>query len=80
MSKLEDFAQEYCDSLYESTDHIALIGDTDKWIAASGVGLKSFYLNKALPDDIQNLIQNRRIGSTDGRVVVPIVAEGDPVG
>jgi AbrB family transcriptional regulator (stage V sporulation protein T) len=79
IDQLSDFAQEYCDSLYEFTGHIILIGDRDNWIAVSGVS-KSIYIDQSLPEDIQNLIEKHRISSTDNRVVAPIIAEGDPVG
>jgi AbrB family transcriptional regulator (stage V sporulation protein T) len=79
IGELGDFAKEYADSLYESTGHIALIGDRDEWVAEKG-SREDSYLNKKLPEDIQYLMEQRKVELSSYRVVVPIIVEGDVVG
>jgi len=43
IADLGEFAQEYADSLYESTRHVALIADQDEIVAVAGASRKSFY-------------------------------------
>jgi AbrB family transcriptional regulator (stage V sporulation protein T) len=77
IGQLGDFAQEYCDSLYESTGHIALIGDRDTIISVSG-GSKKIYFGKITED--YGDIDDRKVILEDIKVFVPIIAEGDIVG
>jgi len=93
IADLEDFAQEYADSLYESTGHIALITDRDTYIAVAGTGRKAF-LGKSLPDEITERMEQRAPfnSKTAGarlpipgfeeanQLLVPIVHDGDVVG
>lgn len=79
INELGEFAQIYCDSLYESTDHIALIGDRDNWVAVSGAS-KVLYLYKPIGKEIENVIEERKVKLTEDKVIVPIICEGDPIG
>jgi AbrB family transcriptional regulator (stage V sporulation protein T) len=77
LSQLEEFTQEYCDSLYETTGHISLIGDRDVIISVSG-GSKKLHLGQLTEN--YGKIDDRKIILEDTKVFVPIVAEGDLIG
>lgn len=93
IADLEDFAQEYADSLYESTGHVTLITDRDAYIAIAGTGRKAF-LNKSVPEEISERMEQRTPFNTqDGgprlpipgfedahQLLVPIIHDGDVVG
>lgn len=93
IADLEDFAQEYADSLYETTGHVTLITDRDAYIAVSGAGRKT-YLGKSLPEEITDAMERRSILNTNAagehlpvpgfedahQLLVPIVHDGDVVG
>lgn len=93
IADLEDFAQEYADSLFESTGHISLITDRDAYIAIAGAGKKA-YLGKSLPDEISTVMEERRPFNTQEsgqrlpitgfedahQLLVPIIHEGEVVG
>lgn len=93
IADLEDFAQEYADSLYESTGHVTLITDRDVYIAVAGAGRKAF-LGKSLPDEIGERLETRATFNSSedkstlpiagyeqaNQLLVPIVHDGDVVG
>lgn len=95
ISELGDFAQEYAESLYESTNHVTLISDRDQIIAVAG-GSKKDYLEKQIGETVESAMENRRVivESEEGQrdickdrremyssyVIAPIVAGGDPIG
>ncbi|WP_257351300.1 stage V sporulation protein T [Pseudalkalibacillus decolorationis] len=94
ISELGDFAQEYAESLYEHSKHIALISDRDVFIAVTGGGKKD-YLNKNIGKVIETSMNDRKsvistpaisVEMVDGNsesvshVIAPIVANGDPIG
>ena len=65
IGELTEFAQEYCDSLHESTNHTAMISDRDFIIAISG-GSKREYLEKRISPELEKLTENRSTYSTNG--------------
>ncbi len=93
IADLEDFAQEYADSLYESTGHVTLITDRDAYIAIAGTGRKAF-LGKSLPEEIGEHMEQRTPFNTQAggphlpipgfedahQLLVPIIHDGDVVG
>lgn len=95
IGELGDFAKEYADSLYESTNHITLISDRDTVIAVSGASKKEF-MDKAIGEIVENAMEERRtsLQTTAGEyeiirdneenyasyVIAPIIASGDPIG
>lgn len=93
IADLEDFAQEYADSLFESTGHIALIIDRDTFIAAAGASKKAF-LGKSVSDEISDLLEERKPWDSSqanhklpvpgfedaNQMLVPIIHEGDVAG
>lgn len=95
INELGDFAQEYAESLYESTNHMTMISDRDQIIAIAG-GSRKDYLEKQIGDIVEHAMESRKVisetepGSYDickdrrerynSLVVAPIVAGGDPIG
>ncbi|UJF33117.1 stage V sporulation protein T [Paenibacillus hexagrammi] len=95
IGELGDFAKEYAESLFESTNHVAMISDRDSIIAMAG-GSKKDYLEKAIGSVVEACMENRKavLESAGGQyeiikdasetytsyVAAPIVAGGDPIG
>jgi len=90
IGELGDFAKEYTDSLFEETNYIAIIGDTDSIIAVSGASKKDF-LNKPIWNLAkQSIDENKTIMcyqdeqqeefKYQSQVVTPILCEGDIIG
>jgi AbrB family transcriptional regulator (stage V sporulation protein T) len=95
IGELGDFAKEYAESLYESTNHITIISDRDSVIAVSG-GSKKDYLEKQVGAIVESSMENRKtsLETNAGQyelckdlnetyssfVIAPIVAGGDPIG
>ncbi|MFS0725061.1 stage V sporulation protein T [Paenibacillus sp. 1P07SE] len=95
IGELGDFAKEYADSLYESTNHITMITDRDTIIALAGASKKE-YLDKQVGQLLEDCMDNRKtITEPDGGnyelikdvseqyssvVVAPIISSGDPIG
>ncbi|TBL69023.1 stage V sporulation protein T [Paenibacillus thalictri] len=95
IGELGDFAKEYAESLFESTNHITMISDRDTIIAVSG-GSKKDYLDKQVGALVETCMENRKASmeSSAGQydickdlnetytsyVIAPIVAGGDPIG
>ncbi|MGI6037970.1 MAG: stage V sporulation T C-terminal domain-containing protein [Limnochordia bacterium] len=92
IADLDEFAQEYADSLFESTGHIALIADRDEIIAIAGASKKQF-IGKTLTSDVEQLIEGRQavvVNDADTplvddyivqhKVLAPIIHNGDLVG
>ncbi|QAY67445.1 stage V sporulation protein T [Paenibacillus protaetiae] len=95
IGELGDFAKEYAESLYESTNHITLITDRDSIIAVAGASKKEL-LDKPIGPALESCMENRKtlVETTGGNyeivkdnqdayssyVAAPIVAGGDPIG
>ncbi|SDE53764.1 AbrB family transcriptional regulator, stage V sporulation protein T [Paenibacillus sp. UNCCL117] len=95
IGELGDFAKEYAESLFESTNHLIMITDRDTIIAVAG-GSKKDYLEKSIGSLVEACMENRKASmeSTAGSyeickdapdtygsyVIAPIVAGGDPIG
>ncbi len=95
IGELGDFAKEYAESLYESTNHITMISDRDTIIAVSGASKKEF-MEKQIGSVVETSMENRKttIETNTGEydickdmnetyssfVIAPIVAGGDPIG
>lgn len=95
IGELGDFAKEYAESLYESTNHIVFITDRDTVIAVSGAPKKDF-LEKSIGSIVESSMENRKSvletnsgtyeickdikESYSSYVVAPIIAGGDPIG
>lgn len=92
ITDLEDYAQEYADSLFESTGHTTFICEKHAYIAVAGASRKSF-LGKSTPEELTELMDDQRvfISSDEERLpiagferahqlLVPIVHNGEAVG
>jgi AbrB family transcriptional regulator (stage V sporulation protein T) len=95
IGELGDFAKEYAESLYESTNHITMISDRDTLIAVAGASKKEF-LDKQIGSVVEASMENRKtaLETNPGQydiskdmsetyssyVIAPIVAGGDPIG
>ncbi|WP_010279376.1 stage V sporulation protein T [Paenibacillus senegalensis] len=95
IGELGDFAKEYAESLYESTNHIVFISDRDTLIAVSGAPKKDF-LEKSIGSIVESCMENRKsvLETNSGSyeickdmkenyssyVIAPIIAGGDPIG
>ncbi|MFD0869624.1 Stage V sporulation protein T [Chlamydia abortus] len=95
IGELGDFAKEYAESLYESTNHIILISDRDTIIAVSGASKKD-YMEKQIGALVESSMEGRKsvLETNPGQhdickdvkesyssyVISPIVAGGDPIG
>lgn len=94
IGELGDFAKEYAESLFESTNHVTLITDRDTVIAVAGASKKEL-LEKQIGSILEGCMDNRKtIEGSSGTyeivkdmhdtysayVAAPIVAGGDPIG
>lgn len=92
IGELGDFAQEYSDSLYETTGHVAIITDRDAVVAISGAPKKQ-WMDKAVVAAVEQAMESRRTMTTKKgdhpqeeewdfamQVIAPIISEGDPIG
>ena len=90
LGELGNFAQNFVDSLFETTGYIALICDRDNVIAVAGISKKEF-LNKPIWDLAQQAMEERntKVGYSaiakeefkyQSQVVTPIFHEGDVIG
>jgi AbrB family transcriptional regulator (stage V sporulation protein T) len=59
IGELGEFAQEYADSLHDSTGHISLIADRDNIIAVSGAPKKEF-MNKDIDPVVERVMEERK--------------------
>ena len=95
IGELSDFAKEYADSLFESTNHLILITDRDNVVAVSG-GSKKDFQDQQVGSLLENCMDSRHtaIETEPGSheimkdiketyttcVVAPIISSGDPIG
>lgn len=73
IGELGDFAQEYADSLYESTGHTAIIADRDAVVAVSGAPKKQ-WMDKAVSPLVERVMEGRK------SVNLPRQGDQKPVG
>lgn len=59
IGELGDFAQEYADSLYETTGHLAIITDRDAVVAVAGASKKQ-WIDKPIPSIVEKVMEGRR--------------------
>jgi len=58
IGELNDFSEEYCESLHDNTNHTAIISDRDTIIAIAG-GSKKEYLEKRISPDLEKIVEGR---------------------
>lgn len=59
IGELGDFAQEYADSLFETTGHVAIITDRDAVVAVAGAPKKQ-WMDKPVPSIVEQVMEGRR--------------------
>lgn len=64
IGELNEFANEYCDSLYETTNVVAIISDRDNIIAIAG-GSRKEYLEKRVSPELERIMESRNTYITD---------------
>lgn len=64
IGELSEFSNEYCESLYDNTNHGAIISDRDNIIAVSG-GSKKEYLEKRISPELEKITESRITYITD---------------
>lgn len=75
IGELGDFAKQYADSLYESTNHVCLIADRDLVIAVSGASKKEFMnqplgkLAEIAMDERRTITHNASEGRAQGSAI-----------
>ncbi|MGO4376264.1 stage V sporulation T C-terminal domain-containing protein, partial [Paenibacillus sp. MCAF20] len=95
IGELGDFAKEYAESLFESTNHVTMITDRDTVIAVAGASKKEL-LDKQIGSVLESCMENRKtlVEASGGTfevvkdlqetyssvVAAPIIAGGDPIG
>lgn len=70
IGELSEFAQEYCEALYENTSYTAMISDRDNIIAISG-GSKKQYMEKRISPELEKIIEERNTYSNmeNGKII-----------
>ena len=58
IGELNEFASEFCESLYEATNYTAIISDRDIIIAIAG-GSKKEYLEKRVSPELERVMESR---------------------
>ncbi|OWZ83669.1 stage V sporulation protein T [Natranaerobius trueperi] len=76
IGELGEFADEYVDSIYESTGHIACISDRDMVIAVAGTPKKEF-LNKPLSPAVERAMEERQALKIEDPEQHPYYQEAD---
>lgn len=78
INELSEFATEYAESLYESIGFDCMVSDRDTIVAVGGASKKE-YLNKRISSDLENIIGEREIYSSDknGKVLRISTEESD---
>ena len=96
MGDMGIFAQQYADSLAQTTGYQVVVTDREQVIAASAVARKEL-MDKAISREMQQMIDGREISVASGEskeyrkisdeaepfaweVICPIISEGDAVG
>lgn len=76
IGELGDFAQEYADSLHETTGHIALISDRDAVVAVAGAPKKQ-WIDKSVPGLVERCMEGRKSQLLPKPGEGPVVLEED---
>lgn len=65
ISELGDFAQEYADSIYQSTKHPVCITDGDNVIAVAGISKKDF-VDKPISPELEKYMEEKKTAMLGG--------------
>lgn len=77
--ELNRFADEYAETVSKLLDTSVFVSDTDRIISVYGASRKDF-IDKKIDEDVDDIIQRKQITHTQGKIVVPIISQGDPIG
>lgn len=76
IGELSDFAQEYADSLFESTGYTSIICDRDAVVAVAGAP-KKHWIDKAIIPAIEEVMAGRKSRIFPDEAGVPFVEDAD---
>lgn len=79
INELSQFAGEFAETVSSVLGSTVLVSDTDQIIAVSG-GMKKDLLDKKIDHELDRLIQSKNRLQEDGRIIVPIISQGDSIG
>lgn len=79
VSELGQMAESFAETASSVLGLPVLVSDTDRFVAASGIRQKD-YINHAIDDDLDEIIQCKEKSKTASRLVIPILNNGDPIG
>lgn len=79
ISELGQIAESFVESASSILGRPILVSDTDRFVAVSGIKQKD-YINKEIDEDLDKIIQQKTQFKSADKVVVPILANGDPIG
>ncbi len=79
ISELGQIAEGFAESASSVLGLPVLVSDTDRFVAVSGLKQKD-YINKAIDEDLDNIIQKKHKYENQNKVVIPILTNGDPIG
>ena len=79
IGELGQVAETFVESVSSTWGLPVLVSDTDHYVAASGVK-RNEYLNKEIGEELDSIIQQKNEYKTDTKVIIPILANGDPIG
>lgn len=79
MGEMITFAQQYADSLAQTTGMMVCISDLEQMIAAAG-GAKKEYLGKAVSEKLEQLMEERGISQAqpEEKKYIPVIKEMPP--
>lgn len=76
IGELNEFSNEYCESLNDNTNHTAIISDRDTIIAISG-GSKKEYLEKRISPDLEKIVESRKTFIANDNNLIKIFYEDE---
>ena len=79
VSELGHIAEGFAESAAAVLGLPVLVSDTDRFIAVSGLKQKD-YVNRAIDEDLDDIIQKKSKYERPEKIVIPILANGDPIG
>lgn len=71
LGELNEFSQEYAESLGETLGHGVIVTDLDVIVATSNVTKKS-YKNKDLSKELEVFLKNRQVKNSDDEKLIPL--------
>lgn len=79
ISELGQIAEGFAESASSILGLPVLISDTDRFVAVSGIQ-KNDFINQQIDTDLDSIIQHKNKYTTNTKIVVPILTNGDAIG